>query len=79
MAIKRPNGIDPATQAADELSDFLTAVAGSIKGENPVGFGKQRLTAKEYKKRLMGMSREERLAEINERGIDTVTEALRFG
>ena len=68
---------DMSTMVAEPLADRLNAVDKSIRGDNPVGFGKEQQAPNDYKKRLLAMSKEERVAEIDSRGIDVVANALR--
>jgi hypothetical protein len=76
MAVKRPSK-DPSTRVAEGFSRVLTRVQKKIKAKNSIGFGQEEIDANEYKKRLLGMSKAERMAEIDSRGIEAVTEALR--
>ena len=76
MAVKRPSK-DQTTRAAEGFSNVLTRIHGSIKAKNSIGFGQEEIDANEYKKRLLGMTKAERMAEIDTRGIEAVTEALR--
>lgn len=77
MAIERPQSKDPSTRVGEGLSELLSNIQDSIKGENPVGFGQEVLSPQEYKKRLLAMSPGERMKEMETRGIDAVTDALR--
>jgi hypothetical protein len=77
MSIQRPRTKDDSTMAAEALSEILSGVENSIKENNPIGFGQERLNSQQYQKRLLSMSRQERMLEIQTRGIDAVTNALR--
>jgi len=68
---------DMATRVAESFASRLSGIDNSIKKDNPVGFGKENLAPVDYKKKLLGMSKEQRLAEIESRGIDVVANALR--
>ena len=76
MTVKRPTK-DPSTLVAEGLSRVLTGVQGRIKNDNSVGFGQEEISPVDYIKRILGMTREEKMAEIDRHGIDTVTDALR--
>ena len=76
MAVKRPNK-DNSTLIAESFSAVLTGIQGRIKNENPDGFGQEEVSPNDYKKRLLGMSKAEKLAEIDKHGIESVTDALR--
>ena len=76
MAVKRPTK-DQTTRVAENFSAILTRVQGSIKTKNSIGFGQEEIDANEYKKRHLGMTKAERIAEIDTHGIEAVTEALR--
>jgi hypothetical protein len=75
MAVKRPNK-DNSTLIAESFSAVLTGIQGRIKNENPVGFGQEEVSPNEYKKRLLGMSKAERISEIDKYGLDAVADAL---
>ena len=77
MSIKRPRTKDDSTLAAEGLSDILTGIEKSIRETNPIGFGQERLDGKQYQKRILSMSRQERMLEMQNVGIDGITEALR--
>jgi hypothetical protein len=68
---------DMSTLVAEAFAERLNGVDKSIRADNPVGFGKERLAPNEYKKRLLNMTKQERIAEIDSRGIDVVANALR--
>jgi hypothetical protein len=76
MPIKRPTK-DTSTLVAEGLSNVLTGIQGRIKEENPVGFGQEEVSASDYKKKLLGMSKAEKMSEIDRHGIEAVTDALR--
>ena len=75
--VQRPESKDMATRVAEGFAQRLSNITDSIKESNPVGFGQEELTAEQYRKRILAMSREERLAEIESKGIDVVTNAMR--
>ena len=77
MSIKRPRTKDDSTLAAEGLSDILMGIENSIKENNPIGFGQERLNAQQYQKRLLAMSRHERMLEMQTHGIDAIANALR--
>ena len=75
--VDRPNSKDLSTRVAENFARRLSNVSNAIKRDNPVGFGQEELTPEQYRKRVLGMSREQRLAEIDDKGIDVVTNAMR--
>lgn len=77
MSIKRPRTKDDSTLAAEGLSEILSGIEESIKENNPIGFGQERLNAQQYQKRILSMSKQERMMEMEKIGIDGITEALR--
>jgi len=77
MSIKRPRTKDDSTLAAEGLSEILSGIEDSIKENNPIGFGQERLNAQQYQKRILSMSKQERMMEMENVGIDGITEALR--
>lgn len=76
MSIKRPRTKDDSTLAAEGLSEILSGIEESIKENNPIGFGQERLNAQQYQKRILSMSKQERMMEMEKIGIDGITEAL---
>ena len=77
MSIKRPRTKDDSTLAAEGLSNILSGIEDSIKENNPIGFGQEHLNAQQYQKRILSMSKQERMMEMENVGIDGITEALR--
>tara|TARA_R100001244_G_scaffold86412_1_gene65996 strand:- start:62 stop:301 length:240 start_codon:yes stop_codon:yes gene_type:complete len=77
MSINRPRTKDDSTLAAEGLSNILSGIEDSIKENNPIGFGQERLNAQQYQKRILSMSKQERMMEMENVGIDGITEALR--
>jgi len=76
MSIKRPRTKDDSTLAAEGFSEILSGIENSIKENNPIGFGQERLNAQQYQKRILSMSKQERMMEMEKIGIDGITEAL---
>ena len=76
MSIKRPRTKDDSTLAAEGLAEILSGIEESIKENNPIGFGQERLNAQQYQKRILSMSKQERMMEMEKIGIDGITEAL---
>ncbi len=77
MSIKRPRTKDDSTLAAEGFSEILSGIEDSIRENNPIGFGQERLNAQQYQKRILSMSKQERMMEMENVGIDGITEALR--
>ena len=77
MSINRPRTKDDSTLAAEGFSEILSGIEDSIRENNPIGFGQERLNAQQYQKRLLAMSRQERMLEIQTHGIDAIANALR--
>ena len=75
--VDRPNSKDLSTRVAENFAQRrLSNVSNAIRRDNPVGFGQEELTADQYRKRILGMSKEQRLAEIDAKGIDVVAAAM---
>ena len=77
MSINRPRTKDDSTLAAEGFSEILSGIEDSIRENNPIGFGQARLNAQQYQKRLLAMSRQERMLEMQTHGIDAIANALR--
>ena len=77
MSINRPRTKDDSTLAAEGFSEILSGIEDSIRENNPIGFGQERLNAQQYQKRLLAMSRQERMREMQTHGIDAIANALR--
>ena len=77
MSINRPRTKDDSTLAAEGFSEILSGIEDSIRENNPIGFGQERLNAQQYQKRILSMSKQERMMEMENVGIDGITEALR--
>ena len=76
MSINRPRTKDDSTLAAEGFSEILSGIEDSIRENNPIGFGQERLNAQQYQKRILSMSKQERMMEMEKIGIDGITEAL---
>lgn len=74
--VDRPNSKDLSTRVAENFAQRLSNVSNAIKRDNPVGFGKEEFTPEQYRKRVLGMSKEQRLAEIDAKGIEFVAAAM---
>ena len=77
LRVKRPGSSkDPSTQVAEGLSKVLSGIEDVVRENNPIGFGQEELSAKQYRQRILAMSKQERMDEMETRGIDVFMEAL---